>query len=129
MLDPNNIAGLVYFQLWAELSDDAWFSKCCINSEGWNGCFQRNWGKSEHEYEIAGEQLSLGEWHTFRIELDPIDMKFTYYLDGQLLGSHVTVEAEELKQVKYGVSMGAWSDQEGKTIGYFDDVRIGPIGQ
>ena len=60
------------------------------------------------------------------VELKNNDYSFTYYIDGQLAGSHVPIDAEKLENAKYDISIGVTGN---KITGYVDDVRIGEIGQ
>ncbi|MBN1995388.1 MAG: NPCBM/NEW2 domain-containing protein [Anaerolineae bacterium] len=130
MLDNNKHAsGNVQLHFNADLVvGDAWFAECGIGDEGWAYCFDTLWPwQEEHSYDAEGKQVNYGEWHTFRIELDPGSMTFTYYIDGQVAGSHVPVDAEQLKNANFTVYVGVWSDSTDAIVGYIDDVRIGQV--
>ena len=80
-----------------------------------------------HWYNTGDKPVDLGTRHTFRIEVDPATMTFTYYIDGQMAGSHVPVDAEELKKARFTPSVGVWGPSSEPLTGYIDDVRIGPV--
>jgi hypothetical protein len=96
---------------------DYWAITCTLNDH--NGVI----------YSAEQKPVDYGMCHTFRIEIDPDTMTFTYYLDGQVIGSHVPDDAEKLKKAKFVPHMGIWNDSQEAVIGYVDDVRVGPIGQ
>jgi hypothetical protein len=53
-------------------------------------------------------------------------MAFTYYLDGQSVGSHVPDDAEALRKAKFTIQVGVWCTNAAASItGYVDDVRVG----
>ena len=56
-------------------------------------------------------------------------MTFTYYLDGEMAGSYVPTDAEEIKNDEFTVKLLVVAPSSEVIIGYYDDVRIGPIGQ
>jgi hypothetical protein len=132
MLDPDKHAGNVHLHLDADdvsgLGD--WFSQCIIDyhsdDQAGANCWDTAWPYQEgHAYSSEWKQVDYGMWHTFRIEVDPATMTFTYYMDGQMIGSHVPVYAEELKKARFTLSIGVWGPSSEALTGYIDDVRIG----
>lgn len=110
------------------------FTDCLLKGDGsqdqvWLAC--NNYiGQAEYENGfIEGQFVDYGTWHTVRIEVNPATMTFTYYIDGQMIGSYVPVNVEELKQAKFTVSVVIWGETAEAIKGYIDDVRIGSIGQ
>ncbi len=52
-------------------------------------------------------------------------MTFTYYIDGQMVGSHVPVDADNLKKARFTMSVGVCCGPSSEALtGYIDDVRI-----
>ncbi len=75
-----------------------------------------------------GTNVTPGTWHTLRIEVDPNTTTFTYFADGQLIGSHTPTNAEMLKTAKFSLEVGVWGPAPSEPFtGYIDDVKIGPI--
>jgi tetratricopeptide (TPR) repeat protein len=133
MLSPDKHAGNVQLHLNNDADlpvGETWFSECNIDGSGWANCFDTAWSLQEEQnynfYDVGGKSVGYGTWHTFRIEVDPASMTFTYYIDGQMTGSHVPVDAEEIKKAKFTLAIGVYG---GEVTGYIDDVRIGQIGQ
>jgi hypothetical protein len=85
---------------------------------------------SRGETEFYQERfVDYGTWHTVRIEVEPATMTFTYYIDGQKVGSYISPNAEELKEAEFSLDVGVWGASSEPVIGYIDDVRIGEIEQ
>jgi len=129
MVSPDKFAGDVRLQLHADLPGGKWWLSCG-SIHGYYGALCND-GLSRpieegHWYDVGSRPVDLGTWHTFRIEVDPATMTFTYYIDGQMAGSHVPVDAEELKKGIFDLVIGVCG---GEVTGYIDDVRIGQTGQ
>jgi len=129
MMSPNKHAGNVQLHLNADPppGEEGWFSECHINDDGWAYCFDTVWPWQEgHGYDVGEKSVAVGygTWHTFRIEVDPATMTFTYYIDGQMAGSHVPVDAEMLRKASFKLAIGVYG---GEVTGYIEDVRIGPV--
>jgi predicted Ser/Thr protein kinase len=136
MLDPEQNSGAVYIAIGAGLSGDVWWnSDCSFDSKSgqstvWAKCVDYPWPEQAgHRYESDGKTLDTGTWYPVRIEVDPATMTFTYYLDGQMVGSHVPVDAEKFKQAKFSFKLGVWGVSSEAITGYIDDVRIGPLDE
>jgi len=124
MVSPDKFDGGVGLSLRGDLpGGGAWSSSCEIHGYYGAGCY--DYKQEGHWYDAGSKQpVDLGTWHTFRTEVDPATMTFTYYIDGQMAGSHVPVDAEKLKKARFALRIGVY----GKAItGYIDDVRIGPV--
>jgi serine/threonine protein kinase len=123
-ISPDQYAGNVQLHLRTWTSD--WFSECNISEDASAGCWDTIWPiQNGHVYESIRKQVGYGTWHTFRIEVDPLTMTFTYYMDGQMIGSHIPVDAEKLKKARFEFLIGVWSPSPDAVTGYIDDVRIG----
>jgi len=135
MLDSSAHAGNIYLNLGARLADGSWLGQCYINAssieqEAWASCFATNWERRDeagYDYQAGGSAVIYDTWHEMRIELYPSNMEIKFYLDNNLIGSHIPLDSEELKDAPYWLSIGVWSDNEELSIGYVDDVRIGHI--
>lgn len=92
----------------------------------WATCWDKSWERQdETSYEVDGKNVNYDTWNTFRIEVEPDTMLFSYYLNGQLLGSHIPKDADLLKDSKIWLSFGIWTDNADTVVGYFDDVQMG----
>jgi len=128
MLGPDKFAGDVRLQLHADLPGGKWWhSVCNIHGYGGANCYDGPSPKEEgHWYDVGSKPVDLGTWHTFRIEVDPATMTFTYYVDSQMGGSNVPVDAEKLKKAIFQPVIGVCGSE---VTGYIDDVRIGQTAQ
>ena len=93
MLSPDEHDGSIGFQVLFFLpSGEIWSAGCTIIEEGpWALCSESaSWAES-HFYEAEREPTDWGKWHTFRIEIDPEMMMFSYYIDGEMKGTHMGV--------------------------------------
>jgi hypothetical protein len=123
-LSPDQHAGNIQLHLRTWTGD--WFSECSISEDASAGCWDTAWPmQAGHAWESERKQVGYGTWHTFRIEVDPITMTFTYYMDGRMIGSHIPVDAEKLKKARFELIIGVWSPSPDAVTGYIDDVRIG----
>ena len=133
MLSSDEHAGNVQLGLSAYLEESCfWFSECNIMDYGddsvWASCFDTRWPWQEgYQYSAEEESVNLGTWHKFRMEVDPSSMTFTYYIDDQMVGSHVPSDADKLREAQFTVTTGVWGGSSGEVTGYIDDVRIGQI--
>jgi tRNA A-37 threonylcarbamoyl transferase component Bud32 len=69
-------------------------------------------------------RVNYGAWHTFRIEVDPATLTVTYFINGDLIGSFVPVNADKLKDARFRVTVAIWINSAETITGYVDDVRI-----
>jgi hypothetical protein len=54
-------------------------------------------------------------------------MTFTYYIDDQMVGSHVPSDADKLREARFTVTIGVWGPSSGEVTGHIDEVRIGQV--
>ncbi|MBL7164677.1 MAG: hypothetical protein ISS57_18980, partial [Anaerolineales bacterium] len=135
MLDSSDHAGNIYLNLGADLAEGSWLGQCYVNSsdneqEGWASCFATNWERREepgYDYQAEGRSVSYDTWYIVRIELYPSTMEIKFYIDGNLIGSHIPLDSDKLKDASFWLSIGVWSDNEDPSIGYIDYVRVGRI--
>ena len=59
------------------------------------------------------------------IEVDPQTARVRFYVDDQLIGSHVPADAEALRLAQFHSDVHAWNnDANTYATRYVDDVRI-----
>jgi len=89
------------------------------------------------QIDIASKIVTPGTWHTVRIETDPGTMTFTYIIDSQEVGAYTPSpsQVDELKKLAFSFFIGSGCSGDGCVdttprivTGYFDYVRIGPVG-
>ena len=85
-----------------------------------------NSGEFGEEYRNEIEGIAYGQWHKFRIQLDPTTMDVSCYLNDALIASHIPEEAGALKNSEMGRSLNGFWSENTQTTYYFDDVRIFP---
>ena len=144
MLDPNKHGeGHVHLSLQTTLSSGKpWWSACQIADSSFYAfdggraattCndtvyeSDESTNESTNNYESTPRLVDYGSWHTMRIEIEPATMASTYYIDGQVIGLHVPVDAEQLKNSKFTFHVSVWGALSNAVVGYIDDVRIGQI--
>jgi hypothetical protein len=131
MLSPESGPGDISLTLYGlDISPD-WFAKCFVQFYDKHGanCMHASWDEGvSGGYDAYYRNITPGDWHTFRIEIDPQTMEFTYYIDGAMSGRNIPRDAERLTGAKFQVVIGilkATPDQP--VFGFVDNVRIGPI--
>jgi hypothetical protein len=71
--------------------------------------------------------VSYDKWYSFKIVTDPKEMKITYYLDGQAIGSYKPIDdAPGLREASFYAGVDVWHGANSHVTGYIDDVRFGP---
>jgi hypothetical protein len=121
-LDPEHNAGSTFLALQFELVPDEeyWWTDCSIDP-GWIHC------ATESDYHSDGIPPEYGQWHTLRIDVDPATMELTYYIDGRSVGSTIPPNPDDFKAAGVILYLGTWAEGEETVVGYFDEVRIGPM--
>ncbi len=70
--------------------------------------------------------VESGQWHTFRIEIDPTQNEILYFIDGKQVGNDNYIDG--MSNIKFSFYLYVWATNNSKqTTGYFDYVRIGPL--
>lgn len=132
MLSSEVNAGNVGLQIRVDFSpNESWYAECRVYQEdgkAWAVCSEKFWSQQEEWYYDSEPILvQLGSWHIVRIEVDPATMTFNYFINGQLVGSHIPRVADRLKKARFRLNMGIWGPSADAVTGYVDDVRIGPV--
>lgn len=78
-----------------------------------------------YEYQTSVFNGNYDEWYTARIKIDIESVELSFYLNGKLIGSHIPIDAKELRQASFSPSIGSWVNSDEQFLGYFDDVRFG----
>ena len=126
-------SGEINFGFNAQLdSSSPWFADCSIQggqkvaTQAAFGCsiFTYVNGQYKGEYGTETYAVNYDEWHIAKIELVQSTLEFRFYLDGNLIGQHVPVDANELNGKVLGFGLGITTDTQ--IIGYFDDVVVQP---
>jgi hypothetical protein len=73
-------------------------------------------------------RIPYDTWHTFRIELDPFTAGLRFFLDDELFGSYIPMDAAELCTVEdFQPMVHVWAGDAGTTATHWaDEVRITP---
>jgi hypothetical protein len=75
------------------------------------------------------QEILKGSWHSFRMDVDPTTWIFTYYVDGfKYKIIHPVSENKKYytnEDIRFSLQAGNSSTND--IIGYFDNVRIGPV--
>ena len=80
---------------------------------------------SQNSIYLIEKRIDPDNWHTFRVEVNPITGMIDYFIDGEKFGSsNIPVKENGLFNFVIGIGPGTTSDT---TIAYFDDVDFGPI--
>ena len=86
-------------------------------------------GSSGLAYSTGYHDVTYDTWHKIRIEANPVSAELRYYLDGDLIGSHIPSDAADvLRAVSLvpRISACTYSTNTSATR-YVDDVRITPV--
>ena len=112
-------------------SSSPWFADCFIQggqktTQAVFGCsiFTYINGQYKGEYGTETFAVNYDEWYTAKIEIAQPTLEFRFYLDGNLIGQHTPVDADELKGKVLGFGLGITTDTQ--IIGFFDDVVVQP---
>jgi hypothetical protein len=76
------------------------------------------------EYETVAYPVNYDEWHIAKVDLVQPTLELYFYLDGKLIGKHIPIDADELKNKIMGAGFGISTDTH--IVGYVDDVTIQP---
>ncbi|MBM3120794.1 MAG: hypothetical protein FJZ97_01250 [Chloroflexi bacterium] len=90
------------------------------------GCEVWGRGSSGAEYATARTTTLSGYWHTLRIEISP-EIRATFFVDGQEVGSYMPPDAEGLKGKLLSLRLSIYNPEEEGIMANFDDVRIGNL--
>ena len=68
-------------------------------------------------------------WHLFWIIIEPATMTFNYYLDGEVIGTHIPAAARAIRGCKWTLIVGVWGSETQPVTGYIDYVSVGPLSE
>lgn len=117
----HNAGGTTFVALdFATGAEEGLWTECAIHPD-WVLC-------AGDDYLSDGLPPEKDLWQTLRIDVDPATMEFTYYIDGRVVGSTIPPNADDLKAANEVVLfLGTRAESEETVVGYFDEVRIGPL--
>jgi hypothetical protein len=92
-------------------------------------CYFMDGSRDETVFHTGYGLAEYGKWYTYRIEVYPTTMTFTYLINDRIVGSYKPKNADELKSANYELSLGVNGFHSGNLIGRIDDVKIGNIDQ
>jgi PKD repeat protein len=116
------------------INGHSWFTGCWLGGQsGWTQAHincrvsVNPGGVWQDEYLAPGMFVNYNDWHTFRIEADPISAHLRFYLDGVLFGDHSPQDAAALLAARSLWAGIVWGRSPNSTATrYVDDVRITP---
>jgi endo-1,4-beta-xylanase len=129
-LCPDSATGSIAIGIQSSLDVGSWFASCTIEHRSdltWENCGDFLWTQqNEHQFQTTRNSITLGTWHTFRIEVNSATMALNYYIDGVLVNSHIPVDAERLNPASFQFTVAAWKPgADFPLVGLVDDVRLG----
>lgn len=122
MMSETGVKGNVHTKISIDVEEgQSSFTECGIYEGNWAMCFLAG------SYRPEGKSVDSKSWHTFRIELDPATMTFSYYIDNQQVGFYTPANADNLKDGKFNFKIGVYASENEPVSGYFDNVRMGQM--
>jgi len=70
--------------------------------------------------------IEYDRWYTFRVEIEPEEMRISCFVDDELLGSTLPAIVEELREASFEPRIQAWRSPGSYGTTYVDNVRISP---
>jgi tetratricopeptide (TPR) repeat protein len=98
----------------------------CAIGPGLSFCFFDDRQDDPYQWATTGAEEDPGRWRTFRIEFDADEQRFTYFMDGEAVGS-ASPPSEDLYESGVNCLLRVHNDQGPTTVGYVDDFRMGPL--
>ena len=107
--------------------EEYWMARCDINIHDQPAAFCGALASWSDEWLFLFERpVDWGEWHKFRIEIDPTTMTFSYFMDDEILGTKVPEDADILRK-PYNVFAHLDVCSDKSVTGHYDNVRFGPL--
>lgn len=69
--------------------------------------------------------LSYNQWYTARMEIDPTTMEFSCFANGELVGSYVPDNADQLREAQFEVGFHTWFSEGAMATIQADDAQFG----
>jgi len=114
----------VMMTLQSDLSTED-YSDCFIESEEEEAtviCSHNSGGKDKYDSNYM--TVDHGTWHRVGIAVDPATMQFSYYIDGEEMGSYIPENAARLRKAEFAFYISLWGETKEKITGYFDEIRV-----
>ena len=127
-LDPDQDAGNVLMGPCCGNLDTNCMLSPLDNTQQVASCWINRNGSPLATFPQTGRKISLGSWHTFRIEFDPVYRGFTFFMDNERIGAYTATAAQVAGDLPTFMLRVHKSEASSAALkGYFDDVRIGPL--
>ncbi len=107
-----------------------WYTSCNAGGDdrgGYFNCRVRTDGNDDYVSKLTS--IQVGRWYKMRIELDKATMAFSYFLDGEKIGSYQPEEAQRIAASDLRVTMATYSNGKNEFSGYVDNLLIFSAGE
>lgn len=111
-----------------EIAARGWTANCTLGGSANSAWARLSCGLARDQYVTADLQVPYDKWHTVRIEIAPDTAELRFYVNGNLLGSHMPTDAVLLKDItQMEPNIQLWNGAADATSTRFvDDVRVQP---
>ena len=123
MLETSSGSGNVHLNIGADAL--SWWTQCLIHnySPPKVSCIATSWPVSKFDYQTKFTVTDFGHWHTVRIDVDPVAVKFRYFLDGEPIGEYQPPDPERFARTTYTLDVSAWSSST-TVLAQVDDIQV-----
>lgn len=111
----------------ADLPDGQWYVSCGLiaGDQNFDFLFDAVDTRQGSVYSQAIPRLFYNQWYLARIEVDPATMEFSCYADGELVGSYIPDNADQLREASFEVEFHTWFPPGSMATIQVDDTRFG----
>lgn len=108
------------------LSDDSdWYMSCHLGKSEDDpphlNCLTPLWDIPPNPGGVVG---SFDRWRTFRMDIEPITMTFTFYLDNQYYTKYTPPDAHKLKNQQYRIMIGLNAEEDVMVEGIVNKINM-----
>jgi hypothetical protein len=104
------------------------FTSCYPLSQGDTHRVTCYWAQQGGEEKVVGRiEAAPGVWHIVRIEFDPANMIFDYFVDGERVASQTPQDIDAFRQTRFTLAIDSTSESASDASSSFDYVNVGPI--
>ena len=120
-------------QISANVNGHSWWTQCRMQANNGYGIFLCDVytvvdNIFNQEYATEAIDISLNNWYTTRIEINPQTMELRYYLNNSHIGTYIPKDSTQLLTSYFVTQIGVWSDGQNTSFSCsFDNVQITPI--
>jgi hypothetical protein len=105
-----------------------WYMGCNVSGQPGDGEARAGCNTGDG-YETEAVPVQFDTWYTLRLEVSPDTAAITFFIDGQPIDEFLPADPEAIKKAIFSVDLAVFSEDDGVVTGYFDDVRLGQVGQ